>query len=78
MSKTITLETAGSELNELIHSLEPGDEIVVTENDQVVARISPNASKPGIAGQRTLGAWKGKLIEVSDDDEHLKDFEDYM
>ena len=78
MSKTITLETAGSELNELIRSLEPGDEIVVTANDRIVARISPDESKSGVAGQRTFGAWKGKLIEISDDDEHLKDFEDYM
>jgi antitoxin (DNA-binding transcriptional repressor) of toxin-antitoxin stability system len=39
MSPTVTLEEAQADLEELIASLAPGEEIVITEDEQVVARL---------------------------------------
>ena len=41
---------------------------------QFVRLTQTSASSP----QREPGLWKGKLTILSDDDEHLKDFEEYM
>jgi prevent-host-death family protein len=77
MSTTITVEEAQAKLKELIHQLAPGDEVIITENQQPVAKLvseqpKPRKQRPG------PGLCKGMITVVSDDDEHLKDFEDYM
>jgi prevent-host-death family protein len=36
---TVTIEEAQNKLSELIHRLTPGEEVVITENDQPVARL---------------------------------------
>ncbi len=36
---TVTIQEAQAKLPDLIHGLTPGDEIVITEKDQPVARI---------------------------------------
>jgi antitoxin (DNA-binding transcriptional repressor) of toxin-antitoxin stability system len=59
----------------LVDALAPGDEIVLTRQDQPVAKILPN--KPTRV-QRRPGMWKGKLTIIKEDDEHLKDFAEYM
>ena len=71
---TITLEEAQRHLTEIIEKLMPGEEIVLTRDDQPVARLvrMPNQ------GQPRPGLGKGMLTIVSDDDEHLKDFAEYM
>jgi antitoxin (DNA-binding transcriptional repressor) of toxin-antitoxin stability system len=74
MSLTISIEQASTQLEGLVRALGPNDEIVLTDNDKPVARIVPNGSP----SRRTPGAWKGILTIVSDDDEHLEDFRDYM
>ena len=40
---TVTIEEARDKLPELIHRLTPGDEVVITENDQPVARLTAAA-----------------------------------
>ncbi|MGH9838666.1 MAG: type II toxin-antitoxin system Phd/YefM family antitoxin [Blastocatellia bacterium] len=76
MLETITLEDAQAHLAELITRLVPGSEVLITHNDRPVARLigqpqlSPQPRKPGSA--------IGKLIIHADDDEHLKDFQEYM
>jgi len=74
MSNTITVEKAAAGLGELLRSLEPGDELVVTENDQVLGRFIPDAPRK----VRRAGACKGMLTIIKEDDEHLKGFEEYM
>lgn len=74
MSLTISIEQASSRLGELIRALGPYDEIVLTENDKQVARIVPDA----FPKKRTLGVWKGMLTILSEDDEHLEDFKEYI
>ena len=48
---TVTIEEAQSTLSELIHRLTPGEEVVITENDQPVARLAnPSDTRPGSLG----------------------------
>ncbi len=74
---TVSLHQAQADLAGLIHRLSPGEQLVITENDRPVARLTaePPTSPPK---RREPGLWKGKLTILSDDDEHLKDFEEYM
>jgi antitoxin (DNA-binding transcriptional repressor) of toxin-antitoxin stability system len=39
MATTITLEEAQATLKELIHNLAPGDEVIITEGTQPIAKI---------------------------------------
>jgi antitoxin (DNA-binding transcriptional repressor) of toxin-antitoxin stability system len=76
MSTTITIEEAQATLSELIGKLAPGEEIIITEGRRPVAKIVGQ----GIPGRkpRRPGSVRGKLIILEEDDEHLKDFEEYM
>jgi antitoxin (DNA-binding transcriptional repressor) of toxin-antitoxin stability system len=76
MSATITLEEAQAHLKELIGKLAPGEELVITEGQRPVAIIVGQ----GVAARkpRRPGSAKGKLFILEEDDEHLKDFEEYM
>ena len=76
MSHTISIDQAASRLDELVSALSPGDEIVLTKHDAPVARIVPH-QQPA-RSPRVPGSAKGVLTIVSEDDEHLKDFKDYM
>lgn len=73
---TVTLNEAQAHLPGLIHGLSPGEEVVVTENGAPVATIT--GAKPAIAEKRVPGLWKGKLTILSDDNDHLADFAEYM
>ncbi len=73
---TVTIQEAQAQLTDLIHALTPGDEVVITENDQPVAKL---VSEKPVARQRPQpGLCKGMITIVADDDEHLKDFAEYM
>ena len=39
MSPTITIEEAQAKLKELIHQLAPGEQVIITENQQPVAKL---------------------------------------
>jgi prevent-host-death family protein len=71
---TVTLEEAQSHLTELVEKLAPGDEVVITRDGKPVARLTPELP----TGVPIPGRGKGKLTIVSDDDEHLNDFAEYM
>jgi antitoxin (DNA-binding transcriptional repressor) of toxin-antitoxin stability system len=73
---TVTIEEAQAKLPELIDCLTKGEELVITQGDHVIARIVGERSEPG---QRLPpGFAKGMLTIISDDDDHLKDFAEYM
>ena len=80
MSVTITIDEAQANLKELIHRLAPGEEVVIIENLQPVAKLVSEPSRPkhGSGLRPPPGLGKGFITVVSDDDEHLKDFEEYM
>jgi prevent-host-death family protein len=73
--QTITLEEAQKHLGEIIDRLKPGEEVVLTQAGQPVARLVAGANeKP-----RPLpGRGKGMLTILSEDDDHLQDFAEYM
>lgn len=76
MLATITIEEAQLNLKDLIHQVAAGQEIIITENQQPVVRL---ISEPVKKRQpRKAGNCIGMIKIVSDDDEHLKDFEEYM
>jgi antitoxin (DNA-binding transcriptional repressor) of toxin-antitoxin stability system len=73
---TVTLEEAQAHLAELIDRLQPGETLVITRDEKPVARLLVEESpkrKP-----RKAGSAKGVLTILQEDDEHLKDFEEYM
>jgi prevent-host-death family protein len=75
---TVTLREAQANLSDLIHQLSPGDELVITENNQPVARLVSELPKPRPGLRAPPGLGKGFITIVSDDEEHLKDFAEYM
>ncbi len=73
---TVTVEEAQARLPELIEHLAVGEEVVITRNQQPVARL--RAEEQPKRKPRKAGNCKGMLTIVADDEEHLKDFEEYM
>ncbi len=72
---TVTLDEAKTQLGDLIAKVANGESIVITDHDKPVAQLVPAApEKP----RPQYGGGKGKLIVLAEDDEHLKDFEEYM
>lgn len=75
MSTTITVEEAQATLPELIARLAPGDQVVIVQGNQPVAELR-FAAKAKAKPQ--FGACKDMLRIIAEDDEHLKDFQEYM
>lgn len=73
---TITIESAQSNLADLIHKLEPGEEVVITENNQPVARLA--RTQPIQEWPCKAGSARGKIHIAPDFDEPLDDFKEYM
>ena len=73
---TVTIEEAQAKLSDLIHKLTPDEEVVITENNQPVARLI--ATTPG-RPKRKLGTLKGTVLYMAPDfDAPLEDFKEYM
>ena len=71
---TTTIEDVQARLPEILDALAPGEEVIITRNGKAVAKVvtDPTWGRP-IAGRA-----KGMLIIHAEDDEHLKDFAEYM
>jgi len=76
MSATVTLEEAQAHLTELVARLVPGEEVVITQDRQPVAKLI--GQRETRRQPRVPGSAKGKLHILSEDEEHLKDFKEYM
>jgi antitoxin (DNA-binding transcriptional repressor) of toxin-antitoxin stability system len=72
---TVTIEEAQAKLPELIDQLALGEEVLITRNQQPVAQLIP---PPFAQAQPVFGSCKGMLTIVSEDEEHLEDFKEYM
>ena len=72
----LTVEEAQATLPELIKRLAPCEEAVLTHNGHPVAKLVgqnyPEDARP------IFGRGRGELIIVSEDDDHLEGFEEYM
>lgn len=74
---SLKVQEAQAKLSELIHSLKPGDEVVITENDQPVARLILAEQRPHIP--RRPGTLRGTVKYMAPDfDAPLDDFSEYM
>jgi prevent-host-death family protein len=75
---TVTIQEAQAQLTDLVHALTPGDEVVITENDQPVAKlVSTPASPP--KKPRQPGTLRGTVLYMAPDfDAPLEDFKEYM
>jgi antitoxin (DNA-binding transcriptional repressor) of toxin-antitoxin stability system len=71
---SLPLQQVQLELPQLIHSLSPGDEVVITENDQPVARIlPPHPTQPS----RKLGSLRGSVLYMAPDfDAPIEEFKE--
>lgn len=76
MSITVTLEEAQARLGELIDSLPTGAEVVIVKEFKPVARLVGEIRPP--RKRPAPGLCQGMLTIIADDDEHLKDFAEYM
>jgi prevent-host-death family protein len=74
---TVTIQEAQAKLPDLIHNLSPGDDVVITENNQPVAKLVSQLPKPKTGLRPPPGLGKGFIAIISEDDEHLMDF-DYI
>ena len=61
---TIPVHEAQTKLLELIHQLTPGDEVVITENGQPVARLVALAQP---SSERRLGTLRGTVLYMAAD-----------
>jgi antitoxin (DNA-binding transcriptional repressor) of toxin-antitoxin stability system len=71
----INLEEAQSHLAEIIEKLGPGEDVVIMRGNRPVAKLT---GMPGEEPRPLPGRGRGMLTIISEDDEHLKDFAEYM
>ena len=74
MIMSVSLDEAQARLPELVKQLGSGDEVLITEGDETVARLVSQGR--GTGRTRTPGSARGKLRIVVEDDEHLNGFRD--
>ena len=74
----VTIEVAQAKLPDLIHNLLPGEELVITENNQPVAKLVGELPQPSSNLRPPPGLGKGWITILSEDDKHLDDFAEYM
>ena len=70
---TVTIEEAQAQLPQLLAQLAPGQEVQIMDRGQPVARLIRAALPP-----RQPGSAIGQLVILAEDDEHLRDFQEYM
>lgn len=73
---TVTIAEAQAKLADLIRRLAPGEEVVITENDQPVARLV--ATQPPAHRPRLFGTLQGTVLSMEHFDDPLEDFDEYM
>ncbi len=76
MSTTVTLEKAHALLPELIAHLAGGEELIITQDDEPVARLV--RENPTLRRPRQPGNCKGMITLLVEDDAHLEGFAEYM
>ncbi len=76
MPTIVELDEAQARLKEIIARLGPDEEVVIRDHNQPVARLVGGRR----AGRqpRQAGNCKGMITLLVEEEEHLKDFEEYM
>jgi antitoxin (DNA-binding transcriptional repressor) of toxin-antitoxin stability system len=79
MSATVTIEEAQANLKKLIHQLAPGEELIIIENQQPVAKLVNDQPAPTKLSRPGPGLCKGVITYMAPDfDEPLEDMKEYM
>jgi len=73
--RTLPVEQVEGHLVEIVESLSPGEGLVLTRNGKPVAKL---IATTGETPRPLPGRGKGMLTVISEDDDHLKDFAEYM
>jgi len=77
MSTIISLKDVATQLGDLIHRLNPGEEVVIVENDRPVATLVVAARDARRVPK--LGTQPGSVLYMAPDfDAPLDDFQEYM
>jgi antitoxin (DNA-binding transcriptional repressor) of toxin-antitoxin stability system len=77
MKTFYTVEEAQAQLAELIARMIPGEELSLTQDGHVVARLTK--APPQVTKPREPGSAQGKILYMADDfDAPLEDFKEYM
>jgi antitoxin (DNA-binding transcriptional repressor) of toxin-antitoxin stability system len=71
----IPIAEAQAHLMELIGRLAPGEHVLITQEDRPVAQLVGLAAD---WGRPIPGRCRGMLKVIAEDEEHLKDFAEYM
>ena len=71
---TITIQEAQATLTDLIHRLSAGDEVLITEDDQPVAKLV--STPPREAPQ--FGTLAGTVLSMDRFDDPMEEFAEYM
>lgn len=74
---TVTIEEAQAHLPEILQGLQPGEEVTITDHGEPLAQVT-KAQLLRTRLRTAPGLGKGILPIVSDDDEHLEDFAEYL
>ena len=72
----ITIEEIRAKLDEVIHGLTSGEEVVITENNRPVAKLI--AATPPPRKVPKLGTQRGSVLSMEHFDDPLDDFKEYM
>lgn len=78
VAMTVTLEEAQSRLPEIIDQMIPGESLSITHDNHAIAKLVKQAPPSGSSEPRRPGSAIGKLTIISEDDEHLDHFKEYM
>ena len=79
MSRSITIAEAQARLDEIIRQLTPGQEIVIVDNEQPVARLISEPAMPPVKQRPGPGLCKGMITYIAPDfDAPLEDMKEYM
>jgi antitoxin (DNA-binding transcriptional repressor) of toxin-antitoxin stability system len=76
MQTTVAVEDIKVSVDELLQSLQPGDELILTKGQQPVAKLVSQAPKPP---RPAPGLGKGSIIYMAPDfDGPIEEMKDYM
>ncbi|HEY2410795.1 MAG TPA: hypothetical protein VGI40_01050 [Pirellulaceae bacterium] len=76
---TLNLTDVQARLPELVHSLAPGEEVFITENNQPIAKLVGTPIKSAPCLRPGPGLLKGMITYIAPDfDAPLEDMKEYM
>ena len=79
MSVTITVEEAQAIFKDLIRRMAPGEEVIITDNQQPVARLISQPATATKSPRPGQGLCKGMITYIAPDfDAPLEDMREYM